>query len=133
VHHISEVGAGIQMAPNMARVLSRLGLLEQLLEKTNLLTRSSLRRYANYEELSTAPLMPAIGDKYGAPLGVIHRGDLQRIILEHAQSLGVDIRTDHRVVNVDKEFKPGVQTQSGKRFEGDVIIAADGIKSRIRA
>lgn len=120
------------MAPNMARALARLGLLEELLEKTNLLARNSLRRYANYEELSSAPLMPATGEKYGAPLGVIHRGDLQGVILENARRLGIEIKTDHRVVEVDEGFRPRVKVQSGEWFEGDVVIAADGIKSRVR-
>lgn len=131
-HQISEVGAGIQMAPNAARVFARFGLLENLLEKTNLLSRNSLRRYANNEELTTAPLMPGIGEKYGSPLGVIHRGDLQRIILGGAQAAGIEIKLNHKVTHVDDSFAPRVQVSSGRWFEADVIIAADGIKSHIR-
>lgn len=60
VHEISEVGAGIQVAPNAARILDRLGLLDKVMEKANILEENSLRRYANNQELGTAPLMPEV-------------------------------------------------------------------------
>lgn len=60
VPEIAEVGAGIQVAPNAARILGRLGLLGQVMEKANVLEKNSLRRYANNEELGTAPLMPKV-------------------------------------------------------------------------
>lgn len=60
VHEIAEVGAGIQVAPNAARILGRLGLLDQVMEKSNTLEKNSLRRYANDQELGTAPLMPEV-------------------------------------------------------------------------
>ena len=62
VAHIAEVGAGIQMAPNAARILGRFGLLKKVIEKANMLEMNSLRRYANNEELGTAPLMPQVRD-----------------------------------------------------------------------
>ncbi|KAJ5488917.1 salicylate hydroxylase [Penicillium diatomitis] len=61
------VGAGIAglsaalVAPNAARILGRFGVLREVVEKANVLDRNSLRRYANDEELGTAPLMPEIG------------------------------------------------------------------------
>ncbi|KAJ5323462.1 salicylate hydroxylase [Penicillium atrosanguineum] len=96
VHQIAEVGAGIQVAPNAARILGRLGLLSEVMEKANVLDKNSLRRYANNEELGTAPLMPQVGQKYHAPLAVIHRGDLQRILLDGVQAAGVELRTSSR-------------------------------------
>jgi salicylate hydroxylase len=39
-YQISEVGAGMQMAPNAARDFAPFGLLENLLKKTNLLSRN---------------------------------------------------------------------------------------------
>lgn len=60
VHEIMEVGAGIQVAPNAARILGRLGLLDQVMDKANVLEKNSLRRYANNQELGTAPLMPEV-------------------------------------------------------------------------
>jgi salicylate hydroxylase len=60
VREIAEVGAGIQMAPNAARILGRFGILEEVVAKANVLERNSLRRYEDVEELGTAPLMPQV-------------------------------------------------------------------------
>ncbi|GAB7346252.1 hypothetical protein MBLNU457_4981t1 [Dothideomycetes sp. NU457] len=132
VREIAEVGAGIQMAPNNMRILGRFGVLPEILKHTNLMERNSLRRWKNNEELGTAPLMPAIAKQYGAPIGVIHRGDLQRVLLEAAKKDGCDIRTNHKVVKCDDNFEARVQLKSGAWVEGDLLIAADGIKSDIR-
>lgn len=77
--------------------------------------------------------MPAIAERYGAPLGVIHRGDLQRVLLQSAKDNGVDIQTGHKVVKVDDNFEAKVQLADGQWIEGDIVVAADGIKSSIRA
>lgn len=60
VHEIAEVGAGIQIAPNAARILGRFGVLSEVVKKANVLEKNSLRRYKNDEELGTAPLMPKV-------------------------------------------------------------------------
>lgn len=44
----------------------------------------------------------------------------------------MDIRTNCKIVKVDQDFEPRVQLADGEWVEGDVIIAADGIKSTIR-
>lgn len=132
VKKIGEVGAGIQMAPNNMRILGRFGVLPDLMKHVNLLEANSLRRWKNNEELGAAPLMPKIAEQYKAPLGVIHRGDLQRILLEAAKKEGCDLRTDHQVVKCDDNFEARVQLKSGEWVEGDLVIAADGIKSDVR-
>jgi salicylate hydroxylase len=132
VHSIAEVGAGIQMAPNNMRILGRLGLLREVVECCNFMTKNSLRRWQDNSELGTAPLMPQIAEKYGAPLGMIHGGDLQRILLLGAKNNGVEIRVDAKVSKVDPEFEARVQLMNGEWIEGDLIIAADGIKSHLR-
>ena len=73
-----------------------------------------------------------MGKKYKAPITVLHRGDLQRILLERAHAEKVDIRLKHKVIQVAQDFKARVQIESGEWRKGDVVIAADGIKSDIR-
>ena len=60
VSQIGEVGAGIQMAPNAARILGRFGLLQNIMESANVLKESSSRRWQNNEKIGTAPLMPKV-------------------------------------------------------------------------
>ncbi|OJJ31295.1 hypothetical protein ASPWEDRAFT_31950 [Aspergillus wentii DTO 134E9] len=132
VSEIKEIGAGIQMAPNASRIMGRFGLLEKVMDKATVVQKNSLRRYADNVELGTAPLMPAVGEKYHAPLAAIHRGDLQHILLEAVKSTGVTIRTNARVIRVDSTFEAKVQLECGEWICGDVVIGADGIKSDIR-
>jgi salicylate hydroxylase len=56
---ITEVGAGIQIAPNAARILRRFGLLDRVMEKANVLERNSLRRWEDGRELGVVEF----GDK----------------------------------------------------------------------
>ncbi|KAL9135885.1 MAG: hypothetical protein Q9175_002910 [Cornicularia normoerica] len=70
-----------------------------------------------------------IGERYKAPLSVIHRGDLQRILLEGVYAGMVDFRFKHQGIKADPEFKTRVQVEPGEWIEGDVVIAADGIES----
>lgn len=127
------MGAGIQMAPNNMRILGRFGILPEIVKYCSFMKNNSLRRWQDNSELGTAPLMPAIAEKYGAPLGAIHRGDLQRVLLEAAKASGAEILTNHKVIKVDDEFAGKVQLKSGEWLQGDLIVAADGIKSHIRA
>jgi len=60
VHEIAEVGAGIQMAPNAARIMGRFGFLDKIMEKANVLEQNSLRRWKDDSELGNAPLMPSV-------------------------------------------------------------------------
>lgn len=133
VQEIAEVGAGIQMAPNNMRILGRFGVLPEIVKYCSFMQSNSLRRWQDNSELGTAPLMPGIAEKYGAPLGAIHRGDLQRVLLEAATASGAEILTNHKVIKVDDDFAGHVQLQTGEWLHGDLIVAADGIKSHIRA
>jgi salicylate hydroxylase len=58
VREIAEVGAGIQMVPNAARILGRFDALEDVVARANVLERNWLRRYEDNAELGSAPLMP---------------------------------------------------------------------------
>ncbi len=64
---ISEVGAGIQLAPNCTRVLARLGLLPALARIAVRPTVFEFRRWDDDRLLSSTPLGDAIEDRFGYP------------------------------------------------------------------
>lgn len=132
VAEMKEVGAGIQVAPNASRIFARLGVLAELEKEGIMLKSNSLRRWKDDAEIGSVPLMPNVGRKYRAPLMVVHRADLQRTLLERAAAIGVVIRMSCPIVRCDPNFEAKVQLRSGEWVEGDVIIAADGVKSFIR-
>jgi salicylate hydroxylase len=57
---ITDVGAGIQMAPNATRIMRRFGLLDQIMAKSNELQATSLRRWQDDRELGSVPMMPSV-------------------------------------------------------------------------
>ncbi|KAI0115873.1 putative salicylate hydroxylase [Nemania sp. FL0031] len=138
---ITEVGAGIQLAPNATRILRRFGVLDETMEHAVVLERNSLRRWKDDEELGSIPLGLGIENHFGAPLAVIHRADLQHVLLHAAIDCGCRILEDHEVVDVDQNFLP--LTMSDRRIcvrssdgdtwmSADVVLAADGMNSIVR-
>ena len=63
----AQVGAGIQIPPNAARVLERFGLLEEIKRKGTLLDGLAMRRYADGSLLCEKVLGPRILAQYGMP------------------------------------------------------------------
>lgn len=102
------------------------------MEKANVIQRNSLRRWMDGKELGTAPFMPGVREKYHAPLSVIHRGDLQAILLQAVKDLQIPIHLNSKVVEADPSFSTRIKLSSGEWVRGDVVICADGIKSSIR-
>ncbi|KAE9376350.1 FAD/NAD(P)-binding domain-containing protein [Stipitochalara longipes BDJ] len=131
---LTEIGAGLQIAPNASRILARLGILGEVIKKANVLEGLSLRRWEDDKEIGRAPLMPDVGERYGAPLCVIHRADLQAILLQTLKSLPnpVKIHLGTKVLAPSLLFNGCIQLESGEWVEGDVVICADGVKSLMR-
>ncbi|KAM5343807.1 hypothetical protein ACJ41O_012344 [Fusarium nematophilum] len=84
-------------------------------------------RWQNGAKLSVSD----IDHRYGQQL-VVHRADLHMALLRAAQRIpSVTIRENSPVIDVDFE-KPSVLLANGEVISGDVLLAADGIKSSIR-
>ncbi|GAA5975985.1 hypothetical protein JCM11641_002859 [Rhodosporidiobolus odoratus] len=128
---IAEVGAGIQVAPNFCRVLTHFGVFDRLRKQAVRLERSSVRRYINNEELNTTSFAN-LEQTYGFPTFVVHRGDLHKALLERALELGTTLKTNSHVEDVNFE-ETSLQIRGTGTVKHDVILAADGIKSGIRA
>ena len=129
-----EVGAGLQMAPNASRVLKRWGLLEKALEIGVQPKHLVFRDAITGEELTRQTLGGEFEERYGAPYVVIHRSDLHQILLEACQEAGVTLVNDVLVQKVETDGdRARAYTAKGEVFEADAILAADGLKSTLRA
>jgi salicylate hydroxylase len=62
-----QVGAGIQIPPNGARIMQELGLLPQIEEKGTKLQSMDLRRYKDGRIITSMPCGESIVKEYGAP------------------------------------------------------------------
>lgn len=91
----------------------------------------AFRRYATGQVLGTTPLHPHLSEKYGSPYWLIHRADFQALLFDAAKALGVEIRLGCYVESIDVSG-PTVKLATGETLTGDVVIGADGIRSRTR-
>jgi 3-hydroxybenzoate 6-monooxygenase len=129
-----EIGAGIQLGPNVFWMFEKLGLIEPIsalaVFPENLVMLDSITG----EEVTRIPLGAAFRKKFHHPYALIHRADLHGVLLEAARKSNL-IRLDasQKVVEVD-EVNGGViaKTASGKDYRGAALIGADGLWSTIR-
>ena len=127
-----QVGAGIQIPPNSSRILYQYGLGEKFLEKVVWPQHFAFRRYATGELLGTTPLNPHLTQKYGYPYWLIHRADFQRLLYDAAISQGAKVFLGSPVASVDTSV-PSVTLVTGETLKADVVVGADGIRSKTRA
>ncbi|CAG7926646.1 unnamed protein product [Penicillium olsonii] len=123
-----EVGAGIQVSPNMLRLFDRWGVSELIHAQDVALEHIHVRRWDNGKLLGTVPVNKTFGQQV-----VIHRADLHNAIIDRALALpNVELRENSPVTGVS--FSPAsVTLANGDIVRGDVVVGADGIKSTIRS
>lgn len=126
---IGEVGAGIQVTPNVSRLLQRWGAgaaLETVGVRPEAIV---LRRYSTGERVGYTS-WTNMEEKYGAPYYHIHRADLHKLLFDLAAPF-MTLRLQSTVVSVDPEA-PSLTLASGEVVHGDLILGADGVKSLIQ-
>ncbi|KAJ5928165.1 Monooxygenase FAD-binding [Penicillium verhagenii] len=124
---LMEVGAGIQVSPNMLRLFDRWGVSDLIHAQDVALEHIHVRRWEDGSLLGTMPVNKTFGQQV-----VIHRADLHNALIDKALELkNVELRVDSIVTSV--EFSPAsVTLANGTVVRGDIVIGADGIKSTIR-
>lgn len=61
-----------------------------------------------------------------------HRGELYSIIYQHALDRGLDIRLGQRVTDYFEDTEKAGVVVNGEKMEADIVIAAEGVRSRGR-
>ncbi|RHZ54632.1 putative salicylate hydroxylase [Aspergillus thermomutatus] len=124
---LMEVGAGIQGSPNMLTLFDRWGVSPSIHAKDVALEHIHVRRWEDGSLLGTMPVNKTYGQQV-----VVHRADLHDALIEKAVALeNVEVRVNSTVTRVQFD-PPAVTLANGTVVYGDVVIAADGIKSGIR-
>lgn len=137
-----EVGAGIQMGPNVVRVLRDWGLAPRLQEVAAFPEKLQARNAVSGALLGTSLLGERMVQRYGAAYATIARADLHTVLLTAVCHGGlIQLRLGHEVTGVTQD-REGVQLQTapvadsvapGEVLRSDVLVGADGLWSRVRA
>src|SRR6185503_21148884 len=131
-----ELGAGIVVAPNMVRLLHRLGVADELAAcAVRLEAAWEFRRWQDGRVLFVQPMGEECERLYGAHCYVAHRADLLTLLQQALPAR--HLRLDHWCIDV-KETENEVELSfAGKsaretKVTSDAVIGADGIHSVMR-
>ncbi|KAH8810823.1 hypothetical protein F5884DRAFT_875731 [Xylogone sp. PMI_703] len=129
---LSEIGAGIQIPPNSARILHSWGL-KSALERRSVVPKAILwKRWENGSIIGRANLNPESEQRFGSPYYVTHRAHLHEALHSRTQDLGVPIWLQKKV-KLYNELEGSVTFEDGEVVKADLIVAADGLKSLARS
>jgi salicylate hydroxylase len=130
----AEVGAGVQLGPNVVKILNGWGLKAALNSVAAFPERLQVRSATSGAELGVLRLGDMAQARYGAPYVTVHRADLHGLFLAAVKPLlGVSLNVGDAVSQfVDHAQGVMVTTASGRKAEGDVLVGADGGWSRVR-
>ena len=129
-----EIGAGIQLGPNVFRMFEILGVGEQMSHwavfPDNLIMRDAL----DGAEITRIPTGEPLRKHFGYPYAVIHRTDLHKVLIDAVKrSPLATLTTSCKLASYeDRGDRVVVQSEAGQTFEGAALIGADGLWSAVR-
>jgi 3-hydroxybenzoate 6-monooxygenase len=133
-HAFGEIGAGIQLGPNIFKMFEYLGLTEAVNRVAFFPTGLGMNDVRTGERVIRVPLRDTALAAYGYPYGVIYRVDMHNVFLDACKALpNVTLRTSAKVESFDQDAS-GVRVHmtDGEALKGDALIGADGLWSRVR-
>ncbi|TGJ78902.1 hypothetical protein E0Z10_g9861 [Xylaria hypoxylon] len=124
------LGDSLGLGDNALKLLERWGgrdLHHRLTSIGNQAPDMQIRRWHDGKILAVQPLMDMAGY-------IGHRGDYHAAFLDAVRDAGIEIHMGCEVANYEDEAgsQPAITLPDGTRAAADIIIGADGIKSRAR-
>jgi len=132
---IGEIGAGIQLGPNAFHAFDALGVGDKARGRAVYTDYMVMHDALDEYQVGKIPTDENFRKRFGNPYAVIHRQDIHNSLLEGAQETGkVEFFTNTRVERVEQtENTVTVTCADGKTYTGQALIAADGVRSVVRA
>ncbi|MFI0740334.1 FAD-dependent monooxygenase [Streptomyces sp. NPDC021100] len=130
----TELGAGVQLAPNGLRALARLGLAEAVARLAVPVPELRFMDGVTGEHVVSMPLDERYRARFGAPYVVVHRGELHRALLTACRAeRRVELRAAHPVTGYE-HTDAGVRVllRGGRHLVADALVGADGLRSAVR-
>jgi 2-polyprenyl-6-methoxyphenol hydroxylase-like FAD-dependent oxidoreductase len=127
---LREVGAGLLLAANAQKALAKLGLAEAVSSLGTPASAGEIRSWRG-EVLASIPAAE-LQKKVGAPSAAVHRADLQALLVrgvgEGTLCLGAEVEGFEQ-----DEGGVRVTLAGGSEENADILVGADGLRSKIRA
>jgi len=130
-----EIGAGIQLGPNVFRALEKLGLKEAVLADVHRPPAMEMRCALSGERIIRIPLDdPRFAAAFEQPYAVTHRHDLHSVFIDACKSNNLIALETQRTVEDFEQDDDGVSAvlHSGERIRGRALIGCDGMWSKVR-
>lgn len=125
---LAEVGAGLQISPNAARILDALDVLPAIEKRWLEPETVDLASGLSLKTLVSLPMKSAARERWNAPYGVLHRSTLQQALLTAVTENPLcRLYLGKRLENASKQ-----EIASTIFFEPDLIVGADGVWSSAR-
>ena len=129
----SEVGAGIQLGPNVVKVLHGWGLARALEAVAAFPEHLQVRSALSGGLLGGMRLGRVIAARYGAPYATVHRADLHGLLLDLVQQSVATLRLNTRLQSFDQSAHGvTVQLNDDVHVQGNALVGADGLWSTVR-
>jgi len=131
---VSEVGAGVQLGPNVVKVLYGWGLKDALHRVAAQPAHIQVRSATSAHRLGHLRLGEAFEARYGAPYLTVHRGDLHGVLLGAARATaGIELHFGSSFLHF-AQGDDGVSTDFSNDLHtcSDLLVGADGGWSAVR-
>lgn len=129
-----EIGAGIQLGPNVFHALQTLGVAEKTLENAVYIDKLVMMDGMTGDKVAEIPVDAPFREHFRNPYAVIHRADLHAPLhAVNAADANVTLLPSHEVTGfVKRSDRVEVHTANGATFTADALVGCDGVRSRVR-
>ena len=130
-----EIGAGIQLGPNIFRALDKIGLCDAVLADAHRPPAMEMRCALSGDLVTRIPLRDKrFLERFEKPYAVTHRADIHAAILNACLNDSRVTLETQKTVETFEQDADGVTAvlQSGERVRGRALIGCDGMWSKIR-
>ena len=129
-----ELGAGIQLGPNIFKAVEKLGLKDALLADVWRPGGLEMRCALSGERVTRIPIDQRFIERFQQPYAVTHRADIHAVFLNACQgSELVTLETQRQVESFEQDAAGVTVTLAGgERVSGRALIGCDGMWSKIR-
>ncbi len=130
-----EIGAGIQLGPNVFRMFEHLDITDKINELAVFPDTLMMRDCITGEKVTEVKLDDSFRKRFKYPYAVIHRADLHRVLLAECRQMSdlITLQIQTKVLSFeDLGDKVIAKTANDETHEGAALIGCDGLWSMVR-